>query len=383
MSQLNQVIASLLSDINEAKSKADEASKNLAQVYAADEILRYFPVPKIGIQNLEVEIKYAIESIDEKPVQNIQSLQRLNILAQSFAKETAKAIRLSLSKTVRENELYKDLGEGYPSQEWEGNLADALEESLSAATKIGADVPKSLLLAQQEITRQIPDFIPVAYKSESLAAIPKITGEYQIIGLDKSGNRDFVISEKYPSENEALADAKVLNAFIVAKKTEVGDVSKIAGTQMNLAKLKAGNKLFSLEIDSRKLASLQPKAFLEKSILEKGQLLTSSTRIKPVWMSGRLSGTRPVSRPTGAVANELKEDNSLKLLAEKVLKSRLPEFGLAVQKILNENVVTKIQVVVESEKLKQVKPENLATIRFSLNAQDFTMLEDENQKTFL
>ncbi|MDF2156879.1 hypothetical protein [Algoriphagus sp. CAU 1675] len=383
MSQLNQIIASLLSDINEAKSKADEASRNLAQVYAADEILRYFPVPKIGIQNLEVEIRYAIESIDEKPVQNSQSLQRLTVLAQSFAKDTAKAIQISLTKAVSENELYKDLGGGYPSGEWEKNLADALEESLSVVTKIGVDVPKSLLLAQQEITRQISDFIPVAYKSESLAAIPTITGEYQIIGLDKSGKRDFVVSKKYPSQNEALADAKILNASIIAKKTEVGEVKKLPGTQMNLAELKAGNKLFSLEIDSRKVASLQPKDFLEKSILEKGQLLTSSKRIKPVWMGGRLSGARPISRPTGVASNELKEDNSLKILTDKVLKSRIPEFGLAVEKILNENVVTTIQVAVESEKLKQVKPENLATIRFSLNAQDFTMLEDENQKTFL
>lgn len=40
MSQLNQIIASILSDINEAKSKADFASRDLAQTYASDEILR-------------------------------------------------------------------------------------------------------------------------------------------------------------------------------------------------------------------------------------------------------------------------------------------------------------------------------------------------------
>ena len=47
MSQLNSIIASILSDINEAKSQADAASRDIAKSYAADQILRYFPVPRI------------------------------------------------------------------------------------------------------------------------------------------------------------------------------------------------------------------------------------------------------------------------------------------------------------------------------------------------
>ena len=122
---MNQIIASLLSDINEAKSKADESSRNLAQQYAADEILRYFPVPKIGIQNLEVEIKYAIESVEEKPIQSSQSQQRLTAFIQTFSNDTAKEIRAGIRKAIQENELYKSLGTVYPPEAWEKSLSQS------------------------------------------------------------------------------------------------------------------------------------------------------------------------------------------------------------------------------------------------------------------
>jgi hypothetical protein len=38
---------------------------------------------------------------------------------------------------------------------------------------------------------------------------------------------------------------------------------------------------------------------------------------------------------------------------------------------------------VESDKLKQVKPENISTIKFTLIGNDFTMIQDEGQKSIL
>jgi hypothetical protein len=54
-----------------------------------------------------------------------------------------------------------------------------------------------------------------------------------------------------------------------------------------------------------------------------------------------------------------------------------------ISKIAQETVSTGLQVAVDIEKLKQVKPENLMTIKFTLNSQDFTMLDDNNTISIL
>ena len=131
------------------------------------------------------------------------------------------------------------------------------------------------------------------------------------------------------------------------------------------------------------MGRVQPKAFFEKSFSEKSVLLTAPTRIVPSWITGRVpvgAATAPRNQQTGI---ELKEDDVLKTVSENILKKRLLDLDLGISKILDENKTTTLKVTVESEKLKQVKPENLATIRFSLNSQDFTMMDDESKKSIL
>lgn len=383
MSQMNQIIASLLSDINEAKSKADESSRNLAQQYAADEILRYFPVPKIGIQNLEVEIKYAIESVEEKPIQNGQSQQRLTAFIQNFSNDTAKEIRTAIRKATQENELYKGLGNAYPPEAWEKGLSQSIEDGFIGISRASTDVQKVIRTSFESFSKVLPQFLPVAYKSESLAAVPKISGEYQLIGLAKDGSTEFSVSKLYSSEKEALSDAKVLNASISAKKVEVVETRKDAVAKVDLARIKTGNQEFLLEMDSQKLGAVQPKVFFEKSFSEKSAVLNTPIRTVPAWLNGRIPTSGNPLPTTAPPSVELKEDDLLKTISESILKKRLVDLEFGVSKILNENKVTSIQVAIESEKLKLVKPENLATIKFSLSAQDFTMMDDENKKSIL
>ena len=384
MSQMNQIIASLLSDINEAKSKADESSRNLAQQYAADEILRYFPVPKIGIQNLEVEIKYAIESVEEKPIQSSQSQQRLTAFIQTFSNDTAKEIRAGIRKAIQENELYKSLGTVYPPEAWEKSLSQSIEDGFMGISRASGDLQKAIKTSFESFGKVLPQFLPIAYKSESLAAIPKISGEYQLVGLAKDGTPEFTVSKLYTSEKEALSDARILNTSISTKKVEIVETRKDAVAKVDLARIKAGNQEFMVEMDSQKVGAVQPKAFFERSFSEKSTALNTPIRIAPSWLSGRIPTVGTPTPPSSSQPSvELKEDDALKVISETIMKKRLADLEFGISKILNENKATTIQVMVESEKLKQLKPENLATIKFSLSAQDFTMMDDESKKSIL
>jgi hypothetical protein len=383
MSQLNQIIASILSDINEAKSKADFASRDLAQAYASDEILRYFPVPKIGISNLEVEIKYAVESVEEKPIESSQSQQRLADFIRRFSQNTAKEIRDTVAKTSQSNLLYKDLGPEYPSKEWEDNLTQNLQENFSKSLSGGADMNRNLAMAGEQIKKSFGEFFPMAFKSESLATIPKSTGEYQVVGLNKSGGFDFVVKDLFADEKTALNVARSLNSAISINKLEVLEARRDGVTKMDLAKVKAGNQEIILETETRSVGAIQPKMFFENSFKEKNLVLNMPVRNLPSWVSGRpgLGVNRP-NAPVDPPAT-LKEDVTLRTVSESILQKNLPDLRAGLDKIINETKTTTLMLAVESEKLKQMKPENVSIIKFTLIGNDFTMVVDEGHKSIL
>jgi hypothetical protein len=383
MSQLNQIIASILSDINEAKSKADFASRNLAQAYASDEILQYFPVPKIGISNLEVEIKYAVESVEEKPIESSQSQQRLLDFIKIFSENAAKEIRISVAKESGTNVLYKNLGPEYPSKEWEDNLSRILQENFSKSLSGGTDLNRNLTNTSEQLKKIIGELLPLAFKSESLAAIPKFTGEYQVVGLTKSGNFDFVVKEVYADEKTALTVAKSLNTAISTNKMEVIEARRDVGSKMDVAKVKVGNQEIILETESKTAGAVQPKLFFESAIKEKSVVLNSPIRTLPSWVSGNptLGSTRP-NTPV-AQPETLKEDITLKAISEAILEKKITDLRTGLNKIINETKTTTLKLAVESDKLKQMKPENISTIKFTLIGNDFTMIQDDGQKSIL
>jgi len=378
MSQLNQIIASLLSDINQAKSKADESSRDLARTYASDDVLKFFPVPKIGIQNLEVELKYAIESVEEKPFQSSQSKERLAAYVKNFSDALAKEIRIELNRESITNELYKGLG-SYPDINWEKNVAKMINGELETAMGSLSDFSRSIQKVQQNIQKAIPELVPIAVKTGGFAAVPTEKGMYELISLDKSGTRDFKILKEYDSEKEALTDAKLVNASISTNKLILSDFSKDSVSKLDGAKIKAGNLEVPIQVLSPKAASIAPKVLFETTFAEKAVLLKNPIRVRP-WVVGRPAvATTP--RPNAPADQE--DDITLQDIATSILKKKMIQLEAGISKIALETVSTGLQVVVDIEKLKQVKPENLMTIKFTLNSQDFMMLDDNNNVSIL
>ncbi|GMQ26077.1 hypothetical protein Aoki45_27590 [Algoriphagus sp. oki45] len=383
MSQLNGIIASILSDINEAKSKADEASREIAKAYASDQILRYFPVPRIGIQNLEVEIKYAVTRVEEKPANPALSKQRLADLAANFSKETAAEIKSQVKNLTQTNELYKGLGNSYPSDDWEKSLSEQIEDTLLEGIKTN-DPIKMTSLVKDSFSKSLQPLFPVVQKSASLAVVPLETGEFQVIGLDKKGQSEFAINERFDDSAKALAEAKLFSESLKKGKVEVGAIKKDTDTKTEIAKVKVGNKEVEISASSQKIGAANSKAFFDKSVSEKALAVNKSTVIKPVWMGGISSVRRPGgNNPTPNPKDDFEEDRTMVQLAERVLAKKMPLFESSASKILSENVVTKLQVSVDSEAISKAKPESIATIRFTLGSQDFTLLDDDNKTSIL
>lgn len=383
MSQLNQIIASLLSDINEAKAKADEASRNLALTYSSDDVLQFFPIPKIGIQNLEIELKYAIESVEEKPFQSSQSKERLENYVKNFSAETAKEIRSEITKVSSKNELYNSLGGNYPDANWEGNVSKLISSQLENLTNPGNDVSKNIQNAKKSLAADFPLLIPTITKSAGFAIVPTAKGSFELLGISDDDEVDFKVTKDYKTNQEALSDAKQLSASVASNKAVLSDFKKNTVTKKDLASIKVGNIELPIEVESKKVGTSQPKAFFETLVTNKAASIKNPA-VKPPWMIGKVnSKPKPNSSNTPDRTAGVEEDESLLEVANEVLKRRMFQLEAGISKIAEETKSTGLIVAVDSEKLSKVKPENIMTIKFTLNSQDFTMMNDDSKTSII
>ena len=59
MATLNEVIEAVLKDVAQARAEADQFSANLAKAYKDHPVLRTFPVPRLELNDIEVDLRFA------------------------------------------------------------------------------------------------------------------------------------------------------------------------------------------------------------------------------------------------------------------------------------------------------------------------------------
>ncbi len=64
MAELNQILGALLRDIAQARFSSDLYSKNISRYYEQNSLLRRFPVPRAEIEEVEIDLKFALSEID-------------------------------------------------------------------------------------------------------------------------------------------------------------------------------------------------------------------------------------------------------------------------------------------------------------------------------
>ncbi|MEM7370220.1 MAG: hypothetical protein AAF587_16550 [Bacteroidota bacterium] len=90
MAKLDQVIGAILKDITQARVEADVFAIEASRQYHAHPLLQHFPVPRIDIQEAEIELKFAIAEARLFPTV-------MSKLIENFA---ADAARILLEKTI-------------------------------------------------------------------------------------------------------------------------------------------------------------------------------------------------------------------------------------------------------------------------------------------
>ncbi len=71
MPELHHILGSLFRDVAQSIFTSDMYSRDISRYYEQDALLRHFPVPRTEIDELEVQLRFAIGGIEINPAQTV------------------------------------------------------------------------------------------------------------------------------------------------------------------------------------------------------------------------------------------------------------------------------------------------------------------------
>ncbi len=378
MAEINKVIAAVLRDVTEARASADLVSRDLARQYAADDVMKYFSVPKVQVGSLQFEIKYAVESVQEVPFQSAASQEKLSLLVKRFKGNAAKSLQASISGTTQANKLYKQLGEDYPGKEWIQNVEELLEDELKILlTTVPDGINAAVTSAEKNIKTKLANVVPVAKRVESLFVIPNSDGEFEVLSFDAQQKPDLKVGEGYENADEAVKDAILVIDALQKKSAAIDSIVRNGVKKTDTAVLTIGNRRISIATSKFLGSGLPDKLILSKFLTEKEKFKALAT---PGWITGRIissssvNPTRPSDNPSISQADDL----TILTKSTGVVADLFRSFRADLEKLKGETSESKINVQVETQKLKDLDPTKLLTLQFKVDMQDFSVTDEDH-----
>lgn len=103
--QLQEYIGSLVASISDARMMSDARSAMLAEEYARHPILKHFPIPRMRIEDVEMEINVALDNIDEYVQTKVEPIDNVKVNSLVYKEIVAglglKSLPAAASRTLR------------------------------------------------------------------------------------------------------------------------------------------------------------------------------------------------------------------------------------------------------------------------------------------
>ena len=378
MAEINKVIAAILRDVTEARASADLVSRDLARQYAADDIMKYFTVPKVQVAHLQFEIKYAVESVQEVPLQSSVAQNKLAQLIKGFTGNLARSLQSSVSNNASTNKLYQSLGSGYPGNEWRLNVEEIIEEELKTVAGAVADnINGAVESAEKNIKTKLINLIPIAKRVESLDVIPNSEGQYEILSFDAKDKVDLKVGEGYEILDEAINDAGLVVDAIQKKTAKIETIIRNDVKKTDEAQITIGTRKINIITSRFSNASIPDKLLFN-------QLLIGKEKFKPVakapWLLGKTPTLASSTTTPRLLNNPLitqAEDSTLITKSTSLVSDLFRNFKADLEKLKSTTSESKINVQVDTHKLKDVDPSKVLTLQFQLDMKDFSLTDED------
>jgi hypothetical protein len=163
MVKLSDALGALLRDVAYSRMKSDIFSRDAGLEYLKDPILKLFPVPRVEIRSIEIDLAFAVTELKPEPVDvRFIALPRINV---RLAELVTRVLSISVRKTRSSREFVPlNVRLGKDATRVQSGLALRLQEHLQA----NAESLAPLAVDQPEaFAKEISDWVIAELRSLS------------------------------------------------------------------------------------------------------------------------------------------------------------------------------------------------------------------------
>lgn len=110
MAELHDIMGAILRDLAQARVTSDLYSREISKHYEKDSLLRLFPIPRTEINDVEIELKFAINEIELDESRNDNRNAQIDSTVEKFSEKLTETIFNDLidSKVILDKQEWQD-----------------------------------------------------------------------------------------------------------------------------------------------------------------------------------------------------------------------------------------------------------------------------------
>lgn len=378
MSNLSKVVGAILRDITDARSQADLQAREISRLYAADAILRYFPVPRAEVQDIRIELKFAVHTEKIRPGTGKVDPERFGQVLEQFSRSLSGKLQKTWAAVIHEDDKYVDLKKDLLAKSSRAQLQAKVMETLETQLKPEANLPDKNGLSKT-LLEQIQPITPPAFVLGSFELRPQPGGSYKALGMQENNQPRFEFTALF--ENPEKAETSIRSFVETINRPGTRFEHKVAGAKVAELEMKdqRNNVLISgvkvmLSGDEGRLSSSKLGEQLKADLL-KTPARKAGGRLFPIRV------TQPGVNPR-RVNPELKmlKDESLHEAAAMVLQSDIQDLLATLKRLQAEEAQIDLEVIIEPERLKDLPVESISTLVLQTDVRNYAINEDGDVK---
>lgn len=374
MSNLSKVVGAILRDITAARSQADLQAREISRLYAADDILRYFPVPRAEVQDIRIELKFAVHSEKVRPGTGKVDAERFGQVLEQFSRSMAGKLQKTWASAIHEDEIYMDLKSNLLAKSSRAQLQAKLLQTLESQLKPEANLPDKRGL-HKILLDEIKPITPPAYVMGSFELRPQPGGGYKALGMQDKGQPRFEFTELFENADKAEVSIRSFIETIQLPTTRIEH--KVAGA--HVAELELKDQRNKVVLSGVKVMLGADEGRLSSSKL--GEQLKVDVLKVPIRKAGGSIFSPRVSRPGAPPRRAIPElkmikDEALHEAAAGVLQGEIQDFLATLKMLQTEEAQIDLDVIIEPDRLKELPPESISTIVLQTDVRNYSINDD-------
>ena len=374
MSNLSKVVGAILRDITDARSQADLQAREISRLYAADDILRYFPVPRAEIQDIRIELKFAVHTEKVRPGTGKVDPERFGQVLEQFSRTMAGKLQKTWAAVIHEDEKYVDLKKDLLAKSSRTQLQAKVLETLETQLRPEANLPDKNGLSKT-LLDQIKPITPPAYVMGSFELRPQPGVGYKALGMQENNQPRFEFTqlfenaEKGESSIRSFVETIHLPTTRIEHKVAEGHVAELDLKDQRNKVLMSGVKVMLSE-DEGRLSSSKLGEQLKVDVLK-----------VPIRKAGGSIFSPRVSLPGAPPRRAIPELKMIKVealheAAAGVLQGEIQDFLATLKRLQNEEAQIDLDVIIEPDRLKELPPESISTIVLQTDVRNYSINDD-------